>query len=181
MKIDEACYAGDHSFCLVHEYGTPDAVCDCFCHRGGGTAPEYEVAYEVVASDGVPVQVTQYNLVTTSSNPQETYLPDVSALLEWRFNELALRWHQEVGGQSSPSRVIGNSAYLAIVAMSRSAIPFILRDLRVKGGYWYPALRAINEALGQPSPFIPATDRGNVPRMTQIWLDWGRRNGFQPA
>ena len=34
MKISEACYAGDHSFCLVYEYGTPDAVCDCFCHHG---------------------------------------------------------------------------------------------------------------------------------------------------
>ena len=53
MKISEACYAGDHSFCLVHEYGTPDAVCDCWCH-GGGTAPEHGVAYEVVAEEMPP-------------------------------------------------------------------------------------------------------------------------------
>lgn len=118
-------------------------------------------------------------VVSVRLNAEESRLLTVAAAdLKARFAALADRWHDETDGQSSPVRVTSNVAYLAIIGMGEQAIPLILGDLRDRGGYWYPALRAINEADNRDSPDIPPDARGSVPHMTQLWLTWGVDNGY---
>jgi hypothetical protein len=57
--------------------------------------------------------------------------------------------------------------------MGEPVIPLILHDLQERGGDWYPALRAITNV----SPVSPG-DRGNVARMNEAWLKWGRKHGY---
>ena len=64
-------------------------------------------------------------------------------------------------------------AYQQIVGMGRSAVPFILKELANGPGHWFWALRAIS---GE-DPVSPK-DRGDVLKMTNAWLVWGARNGY---
>ena len=97
--------------------------------------------------------------------------------VEAAFRLFADQWYGETGGQSAPARIVNNAAYLAIIGMGARAIVPILRDLRDRGGYWYPALRAICDAEGMAPPEIPADARGDFRRMTSIWIGWGAANG----
>lgn len=90
-----------------------------------------------------------------------------------RFVELANRWHGETDYLSSPSRITDNDTYLKIISMGESVIPFILRDLQKRGGDWYRALRILSG-----TDQVPVEDRGDVPRMKEAWLRWGRDRGY---
>ncbi|MBI2449939.1 MAG: hypothetical protein HYV47_00210 [Candidatus Nealsonbacteria bacterium] len=93
--------------------------------------------------------------------------------LEKRFVELANQWHKETDFLSSPSRITDNDNYLKIISMGQGVIPFILKDLRERGGSWYRALRI----LSGDDP-VPAEARGDVEQMKQSWLRWGRERGY---
>ena len=90
-----------------------------------------------------------------------------------RFIELANRWHDETDHLSSPSRIIDNDTYREIISMGEPVIPLILQDLQERGGNWYPALRILSDA----DP-VPAEVRGEVPKMKEAWLSWGRDKGY---
>jgi hypothetical protein len=89
------------------------------------------------------------------------------------FTELADHWHEETAHLSSPSRITGNDTYLKIISMGNSVIPLILQDLQDRGGDWYRALRI----LSGTDPVSPEV-RGEVPRMKEAWLRWGRHKGY---
>lgn len=90
-----------------------------------------------------------------------------------KFVELANRWHDETDHLSSPSRITDNDSYLKIISMGESVIPFILRDLKERGGNWYRALRILSG-----TDQVPIEDRGDAPRMKESWLRWGRNRGY---
>jgi hypothetical protein len=94
-------------------------------------------------------------------------------LVNKRLALLADRWHRETGMLSTPSRILSNEHYLAILATGAPAIPFILRDLRDHGGRWYAALRALTGV----DP-VPRDAKGFPILMKQAWLDWGRAHGY---
>ena len=89
-------------------------------------------------------------------------------LLKEQFSRLTKQWHTETDGHSSPSRIVSNQAYLKIISLGKSVIPMILDELREKGGYWYPALRALTDE----NP-VPESARGRTRLMKEAWLDWG--------
>jgi len=89
------------------------------------------------------------------------------------FIELANRWHDETDHLSSPSNITNNDTYLKIISMGEAVIPFILQDLQERGGNWYPALRILSGA----DP-VPTEARGEVPKMKEAWLSWGRDKGY---
>ncbi len=93
--------------------------------------------------------------------------------LEQQFNMLASRWRNQTGGLSSPTKQVAHSDYLKIIAMGKPALPFVLRELRDRGGQWYPALRAISDADPVPEDAV-----GYVPRMKLAWLEWGHSHGL---
>jgi hypothetical protein len=91
--------------------------------------------------------------------------------LEREFRQLTDQWYEETRFLSSTSEIVSRETYYQIVALGRRVIPLILRELQERGGHWFLALRA----LTKEDPVNPQ-DRGNMRRMTQAWLDWGRNH-----
>jgi hypothetical protein len=64
-------------------------------------------------------------------------------------------------------------AYLEIISHGEKMIPFILKDLQQKPSHWFIALKTLAKNC---SPVKPE-DAGNIKKMTEAWLAWGRANG----
>ncbi len=94
------------------------------------------------------------------------------AELEKRFNKLAKKWKLETSGYYSVSSMTMHPAYLEIISHGDKMIPFILKDLQEKPNHWFIALKT----LAQTSPVKPE-DAGNIKKMTEAWLAWGKANG----
>lgn len=89
------------------------------------------------------------------------------------FCELARRWRKDTQWLSSPTQIAMHPAYQAIIGMGAPALGWILEDLQADRAQWFWALKAI--AREDP---IPPQDRGDIARMTDRWLDWGRDKGI---
>ncbi len=92
--------------------------------------------------------------------------------LEVVFNRLAKKWKDETSGYSSVTSIVMHPAYLEIISRGEEMIPFILRDLAVKPSHWFIALKT----LAKTSP-VKVEDAGNIRKMSEAWLAWGRENG----
>ncbi len=103
----------------------------------------------------------------------ETILGRDNTIVGERFVDLANRWHDETDYLSAPSRITNNDTYLKIISMGGSVIPLILQDLQERGGDWYRALRILSGV----DP-VSAEVRGEVPKMKEAWLRWGRERGY---
>lgn len=93
--------------------------------------------------------------------------------LEQTFHSLAKQWREETLFTSSLSDKVMHPAYQQIIGLGAEAIPFILRELQHNGGHWFWALGAIT----RENP-VPPDDAGKVKRMAEVWLAWGKQNGF---
>ena len=89
------------------------------------------------------------------------------------FAHLAKKWKRETWFHSSVTDKCMHPAYLQIIGMGKDAVPLILSELKQHGGHWFWALRAITGAN-------PVADeyRGQMDKMTEAWLKWGRGNGY---
>lgn len=92
--------------------------------------------------------------------------------LEERFRRLEGTWHAETAYLSSAAKIVQHPAFQEIIHMGRSVVPFMLRDLERKPGLW---VWALPEIMGADP--VPASDRGNIAKMTEAWLRWARANG----
>jgi hypothetical protein len=90
-----------------------------------------------------------------------------------KFRRLADQWREQTRALSSDSDIVANFAYHQIMAMGERALPLIFEEMEAHGGRWFWALRAIT---GE-NPVRPE-DRGNVRRMTEVWLEWARRHEY---
>lgn len=110
---------------------------------------------------------------TTTTEIQRSYsaaqAPLPSEEEQALFQRLANKWRQETVDLSSLTEIVAHRAYLQIIAMGKAAIPLILSELEKRPNHWFVALAAIN----QTNP-VPATEAGNLKKMTEIWLKWGR-------
>ena len=91
----------------------------------------------------------------------------------WQFQRLAEQWRQERGAESSLTKIAMCPSYQKIIAMGPTAVPMILRELESEGDepdHWFWALGAITGA----DP-VPYEARGNMVRMAEAWIDWGRQ------
>jgi len=100
---------------------------------------------------------------------------DSESQLEKEFLKLAKTWKEQTGGSSSVTSMVMHPAYLEIISYGEKMIPFILKDLQNKPSHWFIALRT----LARSSPVKPE-DAGNIKKMTEAWLTWGRENGKLP-
>lgn len=98
--------------------------------------------------------------------------------LERQFRALADQWRRETAGMSNPVQIAMHRDYQAILARGREFLPLILKELATKGGDWYFALRVICRAYGWLPPEIPIEASGNMRRVNEIWLQWGRERGY---
>jgi len=94
--------------------------------------------------------------------------------LEEKFNRLADAWQTAVGHLSSSTKRDSHPAYQEIIALGLPVVPLLLLDLERTNRHWFSALAAITKA--QP---IPAEDAGNIRKMTQAWLEWGKTQGYR--
>jgi hypothetical protein len=85
------------------------------------------------------------------------------------FEELAQTWTAETAHISSPVKLMEHPAYRQIVGFGPAVLPLLLRDLAENRRFWFPALNAIT---GE-NP-VPDEAAGDVGRMTDAWLEWGR-------
>ena len=89
------------------------------------------------------------------------------------FATLADQWYEETGHLSSPSQIAMHPAYQRIIGLGPAAIPLVLDELRIVGGQWFWALRA----LAGESP-VPADSAGKIREAKEAWIRWGRSRGY---
>ncbi len=92
--------------------------------------------------------------------------------VETEFNELARTWYEEIGAESSLSKITSNINYLRIIALGKSVVPYILRNLQKQPAPWFIALRAITGELN-----IGKEYGGNFRKIADAWLEWGYQTG----
>lgn len=93
--------------------------------------------------------------------------------LRGEFDALADQWHDETGLLSSPMQIAMHPAYQRIIGLGERVVPFILSDLRTRGGQWYWALRALTGAAP-----VPPDAAGNIRVAKAAWLAWGAAHGY---
>jgi hypothetical protein len=104
---------------------------------------------------------------------QPAAVPPAESALE-KFERLAAAWHKAIAHHSS-SRIRDNHpAYQEIIGMGRGVVPLLLRNLEINRRHWFAALEVITGA----DP-VSEEDAGNIPRMAEAWLRWGRENGYR--
>jgi hypothetical protein len=91
-----------------------------------------------------------------------------------RFERFAAKWRSETELCSTVLEMATNSSYQHIIGMGRVAVPFLLAELAQRPDHWFWALKAIT---GEDP--VSESDRGDLRRMTQAWLIWGARNGYE--
>jgi hypothetical protein len=94
--------------------------------------------------------------------------------VEQRFRRLAAVWLAQTAHVSSSSDLVAHPAFQEIVGMGPAVIPLLLRELDKRTGHWHRALRRITGA----DP-VPPADRGNLGKMREAWLRWGKEQGYQ--
>ena len=96
-----------------------------------------------------------------------------AANVEVRFHNLATEWLSEVGSVSSVDALTSHPKYRDIVRLGWDVVPFLLADLQQNRGFWFTALSEITGIR----PFDPS-DAGKSKRMTEAWINWGKRKGI---
>ena len=98
--------------------------------------------------------------------PQET--------VEEQFCRLANAWQVAVAHLSSSTKRDTHPLYREIIALGPPVVPFLLRDLESNQRHWFTALSVITGA----DP-IAEQHAGNIQRMADAWLEWGKKEGYQ--
>ncbi len=97
-----------------------------------------------------------------------------SETVEQRFRRLEAAWAVETAVLSDPNRIINHPAFQEIIRLGEAVVPLMLRDLEQGPRLWVWALPRIT---GQ-NP-VPPADGGNIRKMSEAWLRWGRETGRQ--
>lgn len=92
------------------------------------------------------------------------------------FQSLVHEWNSATMFKSNPVEIVGHPAFRRIVGMGKDAIPFILRDLKIKPSF---LVYALDEITGE-SPLSP-TGKRKVTEMTKAWIAWGEQKGHKPT
>lgn len=94
--------------------------------------------------------------------------------LKEKFESLVKKWKEDTRFASTVLEMATNPAYQQIIGMGRQAVPLILKQLAKKPEHWFWALNSIT---GEDP--VPENSRGNLPKMTKAWLEWGQQNGYE--
>lgn len=90
--------------------------------------------------------------------------------VEQKFARLAEIWRSDTYYSSVVYEIAMHRAYQQIIGMGHKAVPFILRELELRGGHWFWALNAIT---GED----PTRPNATYEDAVQDWLSWGREKG----
>jgi hypothetical protein len=110
------------------------------------------------------------------SSQSRTAVPSgqaVSGSLAAHFQQLAQQWRSETAHLSNVRKKALHPAYQEIIGMGEPAVPLILAEMKRQPGQWFWALHAIT----RDDP-VAEESRGNLAEMTEAWLAWGRKHGY---
>ena len=93
--------------------------------------------------------------------------------LQQKFSRLAAQWTAETAHLSLADRRAMHAAYQHIIGIGPDAIVLLLRELQRHPDDWFWALTAITEA----DP-VPEECRGDLQKMANAWIEWGREQGY---
>lgn len=79
-------------------------------------------------------------------------------------------WHRDTDASSITRDHMQHPAVEVLRQRGAAALPFILADLRDRGGHWFPLLR---ELAAEDAPEEPR--EGGVRAVRNAWLEWGAR------
>jgi small subunit ribosomal protein S20 len=98
-----------------------------------------------------------------------------SSMIEKKFKKLSSEWKQDRRRffLSSDIEMAENSAYQEIIKMGEAVLPMILEDLKKQLDFWFLALHEITGV----NP-IPTEHYGQVNKMREDWLSWGKSKGY---
>jgi hypothetical protein len=108
-----------------------------------------------------------------STVPAQPPPPLPTETVEQRFRRLEAVWLAEAGFSSSSTMLRDHPAFQEIMTLGEAVVPFMLRDLRQRPRLWVWALPQITGA----DPVSPS-DRGDISKMSDAWLRWGRERGY---
>jgi hypothetical protein len=104
-------------------------------------------------------------------HPRGGYARGGAESVERQFHALLATWRDETAGLSSTTKIVMNDAYQQIIGLGEPAVPLLLRELAKGPDHLGWALRAIT----REDP-VPRDAAGDVQRVADIWLEWGRNN-----
>jgi hypothetical protein len=105
---------------------------------------------------------------------QQTSVQQPAETVEQRFRRLEAVWTAETDFLSSDTDIVEHPAFQEIVRMGEGVVPLMLRDLAERPRLWVWALPLITGA----DP-VPPADRGNITKMSEAWLRWGKEHGWK--
>ena len=94
--------------------------------------------------------------------------------IESRLRKLEAQWKDDTRFLSDAGKIVNHPAFRAIIALGEEVVPILLRDLESQSSLWVWALPEITGA----NPVLPA-DGGNIRKMSDAWLKWGREKGLR--
>lgn len=97
----------------------------------------------------------------------------IKSLIPAEFRKHETKWTRDTRYSSSLSDKYLHPSYARIIGMGPSVVPLILQRLKQQPNDWFYALRAITGA----NPVRPG-DAGDMQKMAQIWLAWGKKRGL---
>lgn len=97
-----------------------------------------------------------------------------SEAVEPRFRQLEATWVAETGYLSDYEAIVGHPTFREMVSLGDAVVPLMLRDLAERPRLWVWALPEITGA----DP-VPPADAGNIARMSEAWLRWGKEQGYR--
>ena len=115
-----------------------------------------------------------YSLLLKRMNTPVSRVSTAIVQNETTFEYLRLEWQKERGATSSITAMAMCPSYQRIMTMAAAevVVPLILRQMESEGDepdMWFWALRILTSA----DP-VADDDRGDIVRMAQAWLNWGR-------
>jgi hypothetical protein len=93
--------------------------------------------------------------------------------IEIRFREQADKWERETAYLSATPMIVMHESYQTIMSMGPDVVPILLHDLQKTRRHWFWALRHL-EPNADP---VPTKDQGNVDKMIEAWVNWGKKEG----
>jgi hypothetical protein len=100
--------------------------------------------------------------------------PSSSEKLEQRLRQLESQWKAETEFLSDAGKIISHPAFQAIISLGEPVVPLLLSDLEGRPSLW---VWALPEIMGETP--VAEADGGNIRKMTDAWLKWGREKGLR--
>jgi|SRR4051812_46642484 len=97
----------------------------------------------------------------------------IDPFIRFEFLRLSAEWRKNRSATEPGFTMFLRPEYQKIIGLGMTVVPLILRELERELDHWFWALAAITREDPVPPEF-----KGNLPKMRNAWLNWGRQQGY---